>query len=52
MKMEDRKLKIAILGSQGIPAKFGGFETFTEQLATRLDLRNSLQHGWLKEVFL
>jgi len=38
--MEDRKLKIAILGSQGIPAKFGGFETFTEQLATRLAQRS------------
>lgn len=38
--MEDRKLKIAILGSQGIPAKFGGFETFAEQLATRLVQRN------------
>jgi glycosyltransferase involved in cell wall biosynthesis len=40
MKMDDRKLKIAILGSQGIPAKFGGFETFTEQLATRLAQRS------------
>jgi len=38
--MDDRKLKIAILGSQGIPAKFGGFETFAEQLATRLVQRN------------
>jgi glycosyltransferase involved in cell wall biosynthesis len=38
--MENRKLKIAILGSQGIPAKFGGFETFAEQLATRLVQRN------------
>ena len=34
--MGDHKFKIAILGSQGIPAKFGGFETFAEQLATRL----------------
>jgi glycosyltransferase involved in cell wall biosynthesis len=34
--MGNRNLKIAILGSQGIPAKFGGFETFAEQLATRL----------------
>lgn len=38
--MKDRKLKIAILGCQGIPAKFGGFETFAEQLATRLAQRN------------
>lgn len=28
--------KIAILGSRGIPAEFGGFETFAEQLAVRL----------------
>jgi glycosyltransferase involved in cell wall biosynthesis len=38
--MEDGKLKIAILGCQGIPAKFGGFETFAEQLAIRLAQRN------------
>ena len=38
--MEDQKLKIAILGCQGIPAKFGGFETFAEQLATRLAQQN------------
>lgn len=28
--------RIAILGSRGIPAEFGGFETFAEQLAVRL----------------
>ena len=27
---------IAILGSRGIPAEFGGFETFAEQIAVRL----------------
>lgn len=31
-----RKLKIAILGTRGIPANYGGFETFAEELATRL----------------
>jgi glycosyltransferase involved in cell wall biosynthesis len=30
------KRKVAILGSRGIPARYGGFETFAEQLATRL----------------
>jgi len=30
------KLKIAILGTRGIPANYGGFETFTEELSTRL----------------
>jgi glycosyltransferase involved in cell wall biosynthesis len=28
--------KLAILGTRGIPALYGGFETFAEQLATRL----------------
>lgn len=30
------QLRVAILGSRGIPANYGGFETFAEQLATRL----------------
>ncbi|MGA3210687.1 MAG: glycosyltransferase [Terriglobales bacterium] len=29
-------MKIAILGTRGIPARYGGFETFAEQLANRL----------------
>lgn len=29
-------MRIAILGSRGIPAHYGGFETFAEQLSTRL----------------
>lgn len=32
-------LRIAILGTRGIPAGYGGFETFAEQLATRLVAR-------------
>jgi len=28
--------RIAILGSRGIPAEFGGFETFAEELSIRL----------------
>jgi glycosyltransferase involved in cell wall biosynthesis len=38
MKMERRKLKmrIALLGTRGIPASYGGFETFAEQLSVRL----------------
>ena len=32
----DRYVRLAILGSRGIPAEFGGFETFAEQLAVRL----------------
>jgi glycosyltransferase involved in cell wall biosynthesis len=29
-------LKIALLGTRGIPANYGGFETFAEELSTRL----------------
>jgi glycosyltransferase involved in cell wall biosynthesis len=32
-------LRIALLGSRGIPATYSGFETFYEQLATRLSER-------------
>ncbi|MCX7662916.1 MAG: DUF1972 domain-containing protein [Tepidimonas fonticaldi] len=30
------RLRIAILGTRGIPARYGGFETFAEQLSVRL----------------
>ena len=33
------RLRIAILGTRGIPAGYGGFETFAEQLAVRLAAR-------------
>ncbi|HZP56177.1 MAG TPA: DUF1972 domain-containing protein [Dehalococcoidia bacterium] len=29
-------MKIAIMGTRGVPASYGGFETFAEQLSTRL----------------
>ena len=32
-------MKIAILGTRGIPANYGGFETFAEQLGIRLAAR-------------
>lgn len=32
----ERKISLAILGSRGIPARYGGFETFAEELAVRL----------------
>jgi glycosyltransferase involved in cell wall biosynthesis len=34
-----RPLRIALLGTRGIPANYGGFETFAEELATRLAAR-------------
>jgi glycosyltransferase involved in cell wall biosynthesis len=33
---ETRPLRIAILGTRGVPANYGGFETFAEQLGARL----------------
>ena len=32
-------MKIAILGTRGIPASYSGFETAVEQLAARLNAR-------------
>ncbi len=32
-------MRLAILGTRGIPASYGGFETFAEELATRLVAR-------------
>ena len=33
------RMRIAILGTRGIPANYGGFETFAEELAPRLSAR-------------
>ena len=30
------RYRLAILGTRGIPARYGGFETFAEELAVRL----------------
>ena len=32
-------MKLAILGTRGIPASYGGFETFAQELAPRLAAR-------------
>ena len=32
-------MKFAIVGTRGIPARYGGFETFAEELSTRLAAR-------------
>ena len=34
-----RPMRIAILGTRGVPANYGGFETFAEHLSTRLVAR-------------
>ena len=36
---ERRAMKIAILGTRGVPARYGGFETFAEELGARLVAR-------------
>jgi exopolysaccharide biosynthesis WecB/TagA/CpsF family protein len=56
--METKKLKIAFMGSRGIPARYSGFETFYEQLGARLVKRghdvtvyNRAHHVDYKEPF-
>lgn len=39
-------MKLAILGTRGIPARHGGFETFAERLALYL-----VSHGWEVSVY-
>ena len=39
-------LKVAILGNRGIPASYGGFETFAEELSSRL-----VRHGHTVTVY-
>ena len=34
--MKSPALKIALLGTRGVPARYGGFETFAEELGVRL----------------
>jgi glycosyltransferase involved in cell wall biosynthesis len=40
------RLRVALLGSRGIPASYGGYETLMEELATRL-----AQRGWEVTVY-
>ena len=35
-----RSMRIAILGTRGVPAAYGGFETFAEELGARLVARH------------
>lgn len=46
MNTMEKPLKIAFLGTRGIPASYSGFETFVEQLGVRLAAR-----GWRVTVF-
>jgi glycosyltransferase involved in cell wall biosynthesis len=44
-------VKIAILGTRGIPARYGGFETLAEQLATRLAARGHDVSVYCRKAF-
>jgi len=53
MNTRDR-MKVAILGTRGVPARYGGFETFAEELGSRLVERGLevwvyCRSGYLKE---
>jgi glycosyltransferase involved in cell wall biosynthesis len=34
--MADRKIRVAVIGTAGLPARYGGFETLTDYLTSRL----------------
>jgi glycosyltransferase involved in cell wall biosynthesis len=48
-------MRLAILGTRGVPARYGGFETFAEELGARLAARGHLvtvygRSGWVPRV--
>lgn len=45
------KLRIALLGTRGIPARYGGFETFAEELSTRLVQRGHEVTVYCREAY-
>jgi glycosyltransferase involved in cell wall biosynthesis len=47
----DSLMRIAILGTRGIPARYGGFETFAEELSTRLAARGHEVTVWCRARF-
>jgi len=44
-------MRIALLGTRGIPANYGGFETFAEELSTRLAVRGHRVTVYCRERF-
>jgi glycosyltransferase involved in cell wall biosynthesis len=44
-------VRFAILGTRGIPAHYGGFETFAEELSTRLALRGHSVTVYCREKY-
>ena len=45
-------MKIAILGTRGVPARYGGFETLADQLATRLVRRGHHATVYCRKPFV
>ena len=45
------RVRIAILGTRGIPARYGGFETFAEELSTRLAQRGHQVTVYCREQY-
>ena len=43
-------MRIALLGTRGIPARYGGFETFAEELSTRLVKRGHRVTVYCREL--
>src|SRR5438046_2773202 len=50
-KSNSRRMNIAILGTRGIPARYGGFETFAEHLAKRLVARGHTVSVYCRRPF-
>ena len=44
-------LRIALVGTRGIPANYGGFETFAEEISTRLVARGHQVTVYCRERF-
>src|SRR5882724_11675616 len=44
-------MRIALLGTRGIPANYGGFETFAEEISTRLAARGHDVTVYCRERF-
>ena len=49
--MTRQAARIAILGTRGIPARYGGFETFAEELSTRLAERGHAVTVYCRERY-
>jgi len=51
IRVVKRPMKIAILGTRGIPARYGGFETFAEQISRHLAARGHHVTVYCRKAF-